>query len=457
MALPLFFPAYLWRTELLGVPFTFVEVLIYLLLVVFLARGTVWILKTGIRPALKKLPLFDGSKKCPCLFMWPVLLLVASAVLGVMFAQEKILLIDGQTFFYGRKVAMGIFKGWILAPIMMFALFHVSIKKSRQILKVLNYYTVSAVFLSLWGLFQVITQSFITPDARASGPFESANYLALYSAPAVLYILIRVKESVFPVSHLAKYTLWRLPFRRRKMPLETPENFLFIFAFLLLALVLLFTKSYAAMLAVFFAGVFYFGLEYLEYYKSKEIRKFPWKMVVLAVLFAVMVMSAIFMIDASKLQALFQFGMRNSSSVRVEVYTIALNLLKENWFTGIGLGQFPAVYQLESVRILGHVPYEWNMLHPHNLYLTMWLYLGLPGFAAFLWIIYLLVAQSWKNLKTFAFNKIGEIPKIRVIGLSLLMIILIHGCLDTPFFKNDLALLFWMVASVIALAEKKEA
>jgi len=457
-ALPLFFPTYLWRVEVFGIPFTLVEVLIYLLFVVFLGRMLVKFLRghKGLMETVKKLPIFDGSKKCPCRYMWPVLLFVASAVLGVIIAKDRILMMDGQTIFYGRKVALGIFKAWIVAPVLMFVLFHASVKKTSQILKLLNYFTVSALVLSLWGLVQVVTQSYTTPDARASGPFESANYLALYVAPAVLYVLVRVKEAIFPVSHLDKYSLWRIPFRRRKMPLEHPENFLFFFAFLILLLVLLFTKSYAAMMAVFCAAVFYFGLEYLEYYRSKEIRKFPWKIVVMALVFAAVVLMAIFMIDSAKLQAVFQFGMRNSSSVRLQVYTIAIQLLKENWFTGIGLGQFPALYQTEAVRILGHAPYEWNMLHPHNLYLTMWLYLGLPGFAAFLWIIYLTVAQCWGNIRTFAFSKISEVPKIRILGLALLLIILIHGCLDTPYFKNDLALIFWLVVSVVALADDKD-
>jgi O-antigen ligase len=454
-ALPFFFPTYLWRVEFYGVPFTFVEVLIYVIFLVYLGRVAVGIHRTGFRAAIRKLPIFDKAKGCPCRFLWPLLLFVAGAALGTVIAQDKIVMLDGHTIFYGRKVALGILKAWIIAPILMFVVFRGTIRKSRQILKMFNYYTVSAILLSLWGLFQVITQSYVTPDARASGPFESANYLALYITPAVLYMLVRVKESVFSVIHLEKYSLWKMPFRRSKMPLEHPENFLFIIAFLILLLVLLFTKSYAAMMAVFASATFYFGLEYLEYYKKKSERRFPWRMAVMAIMFAAAVMSAVYLIDASKLQAVFQFGMRNSSSVRVEVYTIALQLLGENWLTGIGMGQFPAFYQLEAVRILGHVPYEWNMLHPHNLYLTMWLYLGLPGFVAFIWILYLLVAQCWKNILTFAFSKINELPKIRVMSLAMLLIILMHGCLDTTYFKNDLSLLFWMVAAAMVFSDDK--
>jgi len=461
LALPLFFPFYLWRISLVGIPFTLVEMFVYMAFLAFLLRfSRVFV------SALKKIFIRHGFRAGLLAGwfhkyknLWPILLFLAAACMGVLITQERIVMLDGGTVFYGRKVALGILKGWIFAPILMFGLFYIVVKKPVQILKMLNYYTVSALFLGLWGLFQVVTQSYTTPDARASGPFESANYLALYIAPAVLYMAIRVKESVLSVIHLEKYSFWKIPFRRRKMPMERPENFLFIFIFLILVLVLLFTKSYAAMLAVFAAANFYFGLEYLEYYKRKEIKKFPWKMVVIALVFIAAVFVAVFLIDPAKLQALFQFDLRSSSSVRVQVYTVALQLLRENWFTGIGLGQFPAVYQLEAVRILGHVPYEWNMLHPHNLYLTMWLSLGLPGVIAFMWFIYLMVVKCWASLKTFAFSKFNGMPKIRVAGFALLLIILMHGCLDTPFFKNDLSLIFWLVSAVILLpaGEKSDA
>jgi len=453
MALPLFFPAYLLKVQIGGIPFTLVEAFIYAVFLACLLRFVTGAFKRKVGGHSRgDIGVFLSAPFKHKMF-WPILLFIAAAAMGVFFTSERITMLDGGTIFYGRKLALGIFKSWIIAPVLMFWLFTAVVKKTQHLLKLLNFYTVSALLLSLWGLFQVLTQSYGTPDARASGPFESANYLALYISPAVLYMAIRVKESVLSVIHLKKYSFWQMPFRRRKMPLEHPENFLFIVAFMVIALVLLFTKSYAAMAAVFVAAVFYFGLEYLEYHKMKEIKKFPWKLVLAGLLFAVAVMTAIILIDQSKLQALFQFQLRNSSSVRVEVYTIAMQLLKEHWFTGIGLGQFPAFYQLESVRILGHAPYEWNMLHPHNLYLALWLNMGLPGIIAFFWLIYVMVRNCWGSFRTFAFSKIRQIPKLRVAGFALILIILVHGCLDTPFFKNDLALLFWLLVSVTMLPD----
>jgi O-antigen ligase len=451
-ALPLFFPLYLWKGSVGGVPLTMSEMLVYVTFLAYAGRGLFGIFTSGRKAVLE-----EFSSVFKRRFWLPILLILIGAVIGVAVTKQSVLLADGETMFLGRKVALGILKAWIFCPILMFGLFCFAVKKTGDVLKMLNYYTVSAIILSVWGLGQVATQSFLTSDARASGPFESANYLALYMAPAVLYLAIRIRELVIPVVHLEKYSFWKIPFKRGKAPLETPEIFFFILGFLLLFLAIIFTKSYAAITALLLAAFFYFGLEYFEYRKNKEHARCPWKMLLAAFAFIAVILAVIFVIDPSKLAAVFQFGARNSSSVRVEVYTIALNLLKENWLTGIGPGQFPAYYQIEAVRILGHVPYEWNMLHPHNLYVAFWLNLGITGFAGFVGTVYVMLAACWRDFQGFAFRAINEPSKLRVMGVALLLVVLLHGLLDTPFFKNDLAMLFWLVAAVILLPGRSEA
>jgi O-antigen ligase len=450
LALPLFFPLYLFKTQFAGIPFTLVECLIYVAFFAFALRWFGSLFKKNKR-SFAIAGFFKNE-----LFL-PLLLFTVAAVIGVAVTADRTLMVDGVTPFFGRKIALGILKGWIIAPILMLIMFYKVVQKQKQVLKLLNYYTSSAVFISLQAFFQVVTGGYNTPDARASGPFESANYLALYITPAILYVAIRVKESLFHVVHLEKYTLWKMPFRRGKVPLEHPENFFFIGSFLILLLALLFSKSYAAMIALLVAAVFYFGLEYLEYHNRKEIKKFPWKLAIFGLIFTASVLFTVFLIDPGKWQNVLQLQLRNSSSVRVEVYTISFNLVKDHWLTGIGLGQFPLYYQLNAVNYLGHVPFEWNMLHPHNLYVAIWLNMGLAGVISFAWILYILVKKSWPHFRTFAFHQFYETPKLRIAGFSMLLIVLVHGFLDTPFFKNDLALIFWLIAAIILLptGEKK--
>jgi len=36
-----------------------------------------------------------------------------------------------------------------------------------------------------------------------------------------------------------------------------------------------------------------------------------------------------------------------------------------------------------------------------------------------------------------------------------MFVILIHGLVDVPYFKNDLAILFWLIFGIIFLLDKK--
>jgi O-antigen ligase len=422
--LPLFFPLYLWKVDFRGIPFTFIEALIY---AVLLAAG----LRYVYDHFSKKNSGFWGKfRNAVCNFKkslfgaavdWKVFLflglLILAAIYSTLIAPDKVMMWDGVTLFYGKRVALGILKGWIVVPVLMFCLLYFTIKKSEDILKMLNCFSVSAFILSLYALYQVLAGQYITPDARASGPFESANYLALYISPAIVYLLIRLKESVAEKKNDAM--IWGV-------------GFAVTFA------ALIFTKSYAAMAAIFVSLFVYYLIT------GKFKKGFPWKWI-LAVLAGVLAIAAIvYFIDPVKWQMMFNFGDRNSSSVRVQVYTISWHLLVSNWFSGIGLGQFPVQYQLQSMHVLGREPYELNMLHPHNFYLAAWLNLGLTGFFSLMGIIYLCL------------KKIGQLPKIRMVGLAFLVIILTHGMFDTPFFKNDLSLIFWMIAAVmLAPADEK--
>lgn len=438
LCLSLFFPLYLLKGDIAGVPFTLTELLIYVTALAFILR---WIKELAV-PAGRWGSLFESIKEYISpresfvhryRYLLAGLAFFVGAALLTFFATEReIVLIDGQIF-PGLRVAMGIFKGWIVSPILYLLLLLAASRSTRQALTVLDGYAVSAVALGLWGVYQVVTQTYVTPDARASGPFESANYLALYIAPATLYMLVRLREVLFRKGGLLK---------------ATPASLIFVGSLVLLS-ALVATKSYAALLAAVFAALFYFGMEYAGIRRNKKAKNLPWKFMIGGGAFVAVLIFVVFLTDPDKWQAMFQFAQRNSSSVRIEVYAISWGLLAKNWLLGIGMGQFPALYQVEAVNILGHVPYEWNMLHPHNLFLAMWLNLGLLGLMSFLYILALCLQKAWTHFRTFARQEITGLGKMTVLLFSLLLIVFIHGFFDTPFFKNDLSLLFWMVAGLL--------
>ncbi|MGE5297963.1 MAG: O-antigen ligase family protein, partial [Acidobacteriaceae bacterium] len=74
--------------------------------------------------------------------------------------------------------------------------------------------------------------------------------------------------------------------------------------------------------------------------------------------------------------------------------------------------------------------------YPHNIILNFWLETGLLGLLSFLFIVFV----SMKGQR-------GRIYGMA--GIAFLCVVLIHGLVDVPYFKNDLSLLFWSVAAML--------
>lgn len=458
---PLLIPFYLVKMVFFGVPFTLPEVVIYVLAL----AAAVLFAKDNLIPSSIFKSVF-GSMSSAILrresflkrygdLLFPLLIFVLGAMVALVAVESRIVFSDGQVF-EGMRTALGILKGWIFAPILFLLVYLARIPNNNRLLDTFNVYVVSAVALSVWALFQVSTDGYVTPDARASGPFESANYLALYIVPALVYMMIRIKDIALPLRAEEKKSFIGSFFGRGDLKEKHPEISLFILGFLLLFLALLASKSYAGMMATFGGALFYFGLEFIEFKSRNEKSLNPWKFIAGFLVFAVIIMGVIYVIDPIKWQAMFRFDERNSSSVRMEVYSVSVGLIGENWLTGIGPGQYEAMYKLHSERLLGHVPYELNMLHPHNLFLAVWLNTGLLGLIGFVAILVLAFKRCAFHFKKFASAKINSAPKLRVLGTAVLTGILIYGLFDTPFFKNDLSILFWIVIAIIFAADHEE-
>jgi O-antigen ligase len=86
-------------------------------------------------------------------------------------------------------------------------------------------------------------------------------------------------------------------------------------------------------------------------------------------------------------------------------------------------------------------PYlEWAVPHPHNIFLTTWLYAGLVGFAGFLFILY------WFFQGILPRTVRGSKSTLITSGVALiLMYMIIHGSIDNTLWRNDVAILFSLV------------
>jgi O-antigen ligase len=153
------------------------------------------------------------------------------------------------------------------------------------------------------------------------------------------------------------------------------------------------------------------------------------------------------LLNYEKFENLTKFDERTSISTRVEIWKVGYGLIKENPVMGIGLGQFEKRYTEDAQRILGKTPFEEVRLHSHNLLMEFWLQSGFFGLVSFIWILILAFKQVFKNLHP-------EYKKAMIALIIMLTYILIHGFIDVPFWKNDLALILWTIfAGIFAIGK----
>jgi len=391
---PLFFPFYLLRFQVYGVPFTVLEIFTYLLF-------ALWFLALIFR----QVP-FTWAK--PLRYYWlTAFVLFLGATMGLLSAPHFIQL-PNQEIMDAQRVSLGVWKGWIVAPMLYFAVLTQTIRTQISLNRLLRSFVYAGALVALisygFGLFN----GGVTYDFRLSGFFESANYLSLYLVPPLLVSIC---------------------FLLQRSGRATTTDYLDLSSLVIMAHALFFTKSYAAIIGVF--GALFLYIFYLIIKKRVRMRNVIAGLFVVILTFVVVLFTQI---HTQKFQQFLELKERSSSSVRLEVYEIAWNLIDENPLLGVGPGLFQANYQTKGPGILGHAPMEWNIPHPHNIFFAFWLFSGALGLVA------LLIFIAYAHTKfTYAL-----IPFWGII---------IHGLFDTPFWKNDLSMIFWVVLGAVVIMQ----
>jgi O-antigen ligase len=398
-SLPLFIPLYLFRFEMWGVPVNVLELMVYVLFGAFVLRVILGRYSWPFRSYFLR-------------FFIPVGFLLLGVIGGVFVSYYS----------GGLMEALGIFKGWILMP-MLFAfmlMFELRDYDDRQLL--LRAYFGSAAVLSLLALYQVVTGDYITIDQRASGPFESANYLALYIAPAVLGTFA---------------SLWHGIRSHKKFTAYLFEILVMIVA----ALALVFSRSYGAFLGVGVAFTFFWSHE-IFYSRYRGLYGKMWVKIVVPL--AIVLLGGVVILaqlGTTKFDDFLKFDQQSSSSVRMQVWEVATDFALDDPVLGIGLGAYDNRYAAEASGILGYEPYEPEMLHPHNLFMATHLNSGILGLIGLVWMIGLGIVVFRRGVYR------NDDKDMAVVFGVMFIVMVVHGLFDQPLWKNDLALLWWIVLS----------
>lgn len=393
-----FMPFYLIRFQLGGIPTTMLEIMIYILFFVWIWKDR----EAGA--ALKEVKEFFRKEK---LLAAGIALLFFGAVLSAAHSSDL-------------RTSLGILKGWFLDPFLFFIVFIGTIKARRAKMRALLSFIFSGFAVSLVAL-SYATVGVLTFDGRIRAFYESPNYLAMYLAPAFLlaFYLFAFKKNTVCKEFLA--------------PL-CKNGKLQAMILISCATAILLTRSYGV--AVGIAGAIFFFM--LKKYASGGREVYSKNKKTLAVL-SVAALALLFFLSFQKYGQIVNSNERSSLHSRLMIWDASREMLKDSPFFGIGPGTFQQVYLEYQSRF--SVPYlEWAVAEPHNTFLAFYLQTGIIGLSGFILILFWLYRKSKYDSVVFLF----------------LVYFLIHGLVDTLYWKNDLALIFWLMLAMARAGEKKQ-
>jgi len=125
---------------------------------------------------------------------------------------------------------------------------------------------------------------------------------------------------------------------------------------------------------------------------------------------------------------------QNTFVSRLNLWQATLRMLQDHPIFGSGMFGFA-----KSIQPYRGGVYEENLIYPHNIVLNTWTETGLLGLVGFFWLLVQAFRTAWAGWTSgpAAWRAIQ-------LGIVLALVaIIVHGLVDVPYFKNDLALEFW--------------
>ncbi|MBL7154956.1 MAG: O-antigen ligase family protein [Candidatus Portnoybacteria bacterium] len=290
----------------------------------------------------------------------------------------------------------GIWKGWFVVPLVFFIVIADSLKTKKQVRDILFALFLSGTGVAFVALYYWLNNN-LTYDGRLRAFYLSPNHLAMYLSPILIlsfYLYSSFKKNI------------------HKIILFIVHCSLFIVIYL--------TYSYGAWLGVIGALIF---ISFSRVFK----RKFIYLTIFLVLLVALF------------------FSWQNFSypswQSRLIIWQSAGTIIKDHSLIGIGPGMFQKYYLDYQAKFPPYL--EWAVPQPHNLFLAFWLQTGLLGLIGFIWLLVIFFRQGMRlrilNTKYLILN---------TFLMAAMIYILIHGLVDTTYWKNDLAIIFWLLIAL---------
>lgn len=408
-------PLYLIRMNIFGLPSNIFEIFVILTVVPLFLK--------------ERKKVFGKFFGLPKLLLISTALILAGVLLSILFNDNY-------------RAGFGIFKSWFLLPILFSFLLYTVLNSKADIEKVFLSIYLSAAAV---GFISIVykTIGIVTYDGRLEAFYSSPNYLAIYLSLGVFFGFYFLAKSFFEKAYSKKF-------------------FAHLFLILLVLFALYFTYSYGAWLAIFVALFFtIFAI-------------IPQKKILLAGLFFIIAIAIfIFQLNTPKFSSLINFSERSSFASRMMIWDASFLMIKQNSVWGIGPGNFQDSYLALQKYFPPYL--EWAVPQPHNVFLAFWLQAGLMGLIGFFLLLFLIFKTFFEIINQFDVsarseieqstgdsfhsfsltikNKKGALLVAPLLGFFLYTVL--HGLVDTTYWKNDFAFLFWISVFLLIYIHKK--
>ena len=380
----IFLPTYLIRFQIGPLPSTVLEL-------TFGALSLAWLLKYG-RYDCRKILL--AMQKHKVLFI----------AFGLFFLSSIVSVLISDLFI----LSLGVWRAYFLEPMILFLIL-IGRKDSVKTIDLIWGLALSTVSISIYSILQKFTGwGVATPEwaiestRRVTAFFSSPNAVGLYLAPVLmLMIFVVIKKS--------------------KQQSRDIKFWVLVVVAVLSLLAIIFTKSQGTWIGLG-AGLLVFVF-FLNYKKT---------------VLAVAVMGIIFsLFIPSMRQAILFKDQAGQNRLRLLGYTeIFLSKTPANFILGTGLGEFFRKVQKPyyNDKIME------RLIFPHNIFLNFWTETGLAGMLAMITML---------GYVFYLANKIRKSSVLVGAGLmGVLTVLMVHGLVDVPYFKNDLSFLFWIIMAI---------
>jgi len=333
----------------------------------------------------------------------PLILFFLASVIAVIIAPDKI-------------SALGIWKAYFFEAGLIFFLIIALVHNRKDFSHIVFGLSISALLISLYAIAQKFL-GFPIPykwasELRATSIFPYPNAVGLYLAPI---ILLMINEGIADI---------------KKIKLSA----YFILTSILALIAIAVAQSDGALIGLA-VGLFIFIILHV-------LVKGRYKTGIAIIILVLVIASLTFSLVAPVKDKIMLKDW--SGMVRFTIWGETWNMLRDNFIFGAGLDGY-------KIKIWPyHESYQWMevFLYPHNIIFNFWSELGLLGVASFIWLI----SSFYKT----CYLLIKKERVFIITAISAMIVLLVHGLVDVPYFKNDLSILFWIIFSMPFIGIKEE-